>query len=187
MAHALRFERATPAADRSRSQPNVRKHRLLGLGLLLLLLFVLQALSASLLGLRWGWLAELQAKDSYSKWTGFGLASYLGVQWLLPLMRLFGRQDLARRLYPLHRRIGVLAPVIFYVHSMKFGYGFMVVLSSVYLANVVVGLFSVDVVKDLVAVDRKRYAFWWMIAHVALSFFTMGLMLYHAFVAFAFK
>lgn len=103
-------------------------------------------------------MAQQQQLDGYAKWTGIMLAVYLSSQWALPILRLAGRQQLGRRLVPLHKQAGAVAPLLFYIHSMKFGYDFMVVLSTVYLANVLVGLLSVDVVKDYVNVNRKTYA-----------------------------
>ena len=161
--------------------------RLPQVGLLLVGLFLLQAAIASLFDLRWEWLAQRQLSDGYAKWTGIGLAMYLGSQWALPVLRMVGKASLARRLYPLHRQAGVAAPALFYLHSMQLGYAFTFVLSVVYLSNVVVGLGSVDVVKNVLPVNRKRYAYIWMVVHIGLSFLTMGLMAYHAFVAFAFK
>ena len=115
------------------------------------------------------------------------LASFLAVQWILPFLRMLGKHKQVKRFYPLHKKVGVFAPLFFFIHSMQFGYAFMVVLSTVYFSNVILGIFSLDVIKDFVSVNRKRYGFWWMILHVALSFLTMGLMVVHIYIAFAYK
>lgn len=182
MAQAVGSKRSTAVRN-----SQFEKFRLFYLGLFLLLVFGIQALLASVLDIKWEWLYDLQQRDGFAKWSGFGLAVYLGAQWLLPLMRMTGNHKLAKRFYPLHKQAGVFAPVLFYIHSMKFGYAFMLVLSIVYFANAALGLFSIDIVKEFFSIDRKRYSFWWMILHVALSFLTMGIMFYHIYVAFAFK
>ncbi len=165
------------------SKAKNEKYRLVYLGLFFLLAFAIQAI----FDLKWQWLAQQQANDVYAKWSGISLAVYLGAQWILPFLRMIGKQKVAKRFYPLHKQAGVFAPVVFYIHSMEFGYAYLFVLSVVYFANTLLGLFSVDIVAKFVRTYRKQYLFWWMIMHVALSILTMGFMIYHAYIAFAYK
>ena len=170
-----------------RSLPKAKKKSKFGLffyiGLILLLLFPLQAL----IGWQPARLAELQQIDKYKMWSGLVLAIYLGMQWVLPGLRLAKKPKLVKRFYTLHKQVGVFAPLMFYMHSMQWGYAYLMVLSIVFFANIAIGLFSVDVVGQYMKVYRKQYTFWWMVMHVSLSVVTMGMMLYHIYISFAYQ
>lgn len=153
------------------------------IGLFFLILFPLQAV----LGWQPAQLAAWQSNDTYKMWSGVALTGYLGLQWVLPALRMTGRTSLVKRFYKLHKQAGAVAPVIFYIHAMEWGYAYLGFLTVVYFSNIAVGLFSQDVVGSRLGALRKQYTFYWMVTHVFLSVLTVGLTFYHIYIAFAYQ
>jgi hypothetical protein len=110
--------------------------------------------------------------------TGAALALFLSFQWLLAACRMSGRLRAAKALHPWHQTIGILAPVILFLHSTRLGVGYLVVLSGVYLANSVVGLVNPSAFPRMKSVLSP-----WTVVHVALSVLLVALTLYHAWTA----
>lgn len=150
-------------------------------GLVLLLAYLGQAA----LGVRWPWLDALQATESYRRWSGSVLLSFMAAQWVLPALRLRGWHQAAGTAYFWHRALGAVSPAVFYAHATGAGYGYLLALASVYLANVPIGLADKRIVRD--PTRRERYARVWLGAHVALAFLTLGLALFHVWVVFAYE
>jgi len=145
------------------------------------LAYVLQAA----LGWQPAGLIALQQQFNYQVGSGLVLAAFLLVQWWLPSLRLVGEHHLAARAYSAHRQLGWLAPLVFAAHSLDPGYGMLLLLSSVYLSNVVVGVFDQTVLASRQA--RERYHRGWLMVHVPLSVLTVLLGALHAYTAFAYK
>ncbi|MEM7050805.1 MAG: hypothetical protein AAF604_14150 [Acidobacteriota bacterium] len=148
-------------------------------GVSLLAAYLLQAL----LGLEWTWLAERQVEQNFRRWTGVVLLIYLGHQWLLSLSRVMGWAKLAKKGYQHHKILGLAAPVVFYLHSIHLGYGYLLLLSTVYLANMLVGY----VHPISLGIKPKLYAFPWMVAHVALSVLITVVVAYHIWFVFYYE
>lgn len=152
---------------------------LVGLGLTVV--FLLQALWQ----LHWDWLMTLQQNELYQQWSGLLLAFYLAGQFLLPLARRYGNRQLQRRYYHWHHWQGAFAPLIYYFHSMRIGYAYLLVLSIVYFANILVGLFSAEVVRKYVTF--RHYSYYWLIVHISLSLLTVALVVYHIYIVLAYS
>ena len=133
------------------------------------------------MGLRWEWLRGLQAIDGFKYATGACLLSYVGWQWYLFVARL--KKKRLRLLMPLHQRSGALVPVLFYVHSVEIGYGYMAALSWIFLGNMVVGAASPVGFR----VRSRRYITSWGAIHVTLAALTVVLALLHAYIALYYK
>jgi hypothetical protein len=120
---------------------------------------------------------------------GFKLASgallgvYVAQQWWLSVGRARGWARNAKRSYRLHKLLGALAPAFFYLHAVKPGYGFLLLLSTVYMANVGVGLASPDLLRK----KPRWYTFPWMVVHVALAVLVTVLVGYHLWIAMTFE
>ena len=142
---------------------------------------VLLYIAQDALGLRWEWLADLQTVDGFKYVTGAGLLSYVGWQWWLFYSRLKGRN--VRRLLTWHQRTGALVPLIFYVHSVEIGYGYLAALSWVFLGNMLVGAASPVGIR----VDNRYYTISWGVLHVSLAALTAVLGLFHAYIAVYYK
>ena len=151
-----------------------RDRNVLIVGSVLLGAYLLQAA----LGWEWGWLAELQEVETFKRWSGVGLLAYLLHQWWLSLGRSRGWARAAKRSYRLHQWLGAASPAIFYLHSMHLGYGFLLLLSTVYLGNIAIGL------SHRVVHRPKRKLLWtpWMVLHVAASLLVTFLALYHVWI-----
>ena len=151
------------------------------LGLFLFLAFAAQ----EVLQIKWPWLETMQAGESYRRWSGLLLTLYLAAQFILPVMRARGHVQAVVRHHRLHKLQGAFAPLIYYVHATTLGYAYTLVLSIVYFANFLLGLFNQDIVRDP---DRKqRYLKYWLAPHVGLSILTVVLVLYHIYVVFAYQ
>ena len=131
--------------------------------------------------LRWEWLYQLQTVDAYKYATGTSLLTYIGWQWCLFLGRLKGGNRL--RLMAFHQRSAVLVPLLFYAHSVQIGYGYLAVLSWVFLGNMVVGVASPVGIR----IHSRSYMASWGAIHVALAVVAVALGIYHAYVALYYK
>lgn len=83
----------------------------------------------------------------------------------------------------LHQRGGAFTPVLFYVHSIEIGYGYLAVLSWIFLGNMVVGVASPTGIK----IRSRVYSVAWGVLHVTLAALTVLLGLFHGYIAFYYK
>lgn len=169
-------EPAPPAPAR-----RLRDTLLLVTGVALLLAYVAQGA----LDLRWPVLEALQEQETYRRWSGALLLGLVAAQWVLPVLRLRDRLGVAAAAYQWHRLLGVLAPVFFFAHAMRPGYGYLLALTLVFLGNVAVGLADKTLVRE--PARREWYGRLWLVPHVALACLTVGLALFHIVVVFAYR
>ena len=132
------------------------------------------------LGLDFDWpaLRVWQSRFSYKVATGALLAAFISFQWFLAICRVTGFMRAAKALYPWHQTIGALAPALLFLHSMRLGFGYLVVLCGVYLANNLVGLVNPSAFPRI-----KSVLSLWTIVHIALSVLLVALTGYHAWTA----
>ncbi len=150
------------------------------LGMVFLLVYFLQFF----LKVKWDWLEELQHDELYKRWSGLGIAIFILFQWLLTLTRVIPRlRKHAVKMTVIHKWIGALSPVLFYVHSTGFGYGYLALLSYIFFANTLLGYVNLDVIKNNGELLFKG----WMILHVAFSLIITILMFFHVGVVFYYK
>ncbi|MCB4798098.1 hypothetical protein [Neotamlana laminarinivorans] len=150
------------------------------LGIIFFLTFVIQFLFK----LNWEWLFQLQQQEMYKRWTGLLLAVFVLFQWLLSLVRTVKTlKKFAVNMQEIHKWLGAISPLLFYIHSIGLGYGYLLLLSYIFLANTVLGYFNLDVVKK----SGEIYFKGWMIAHVALSLIIAILMVFHITMVFYYK
>ncbi len=156
-------------------------HRVLRVvGALLLAAYILQGV----LGVSWPALAERQATESWHNWSGVGMGTYLVFQMLLGVSRLGDTGAISRVLYRLHRYIGVLAPVLLYLHAQSFAFGYLLALSGLFLMNSALGLVDKTIVSDSAA--RQRWARWWLPVHISLSMLLVSVVCFHVYVTLAY-
>lgn len=150
------------------------------IGLLLLFLFLFQFA----LNLRWEWLYDLQQEEMFKRWSGFGLGLFILFQWLLTFSRVIKKfKKYSFKITNLHKWIGAISPLFFYIHSMELGYGYLTLLAYVFLINTLIGYFNLDVIKSTNETLFKG----WMIIHVAFSIIVTILMVFHIAVVFYYK
>lgn len=150
------------------------------LGLILLFLFFAQCI----LKLEWIWLSELQTEEMYKRWSGLAVALVITFQWVLTLTRTVNKwKKHSPKMINIHKWLGALSPLFFYVHSIHLGYGYLLLLSYLFFANALLGYINLDVIKN-----NSDWLFkGWMIVHVAFSIIITTLMFFHIGVVFYYK
>ncbi|MFL1011465.1 hypothetical protein [Flavisericum labens] len=149
-------------------------------GLVLLTAFFLQFF----LNLHWNWLFELQQDEMYKRWSGLGLALFIIFQWALTFTRVVKKlRKHAMSMQTIHKWLGAVSPLLFYIHSMSLGYGYLLLLSYVFFANTFLGYFNLDVVKN----NSDALFKGWMIMHVALSIIVSIMLVFHVAIVFYYK
>lgn len=150
------------------------------IGLVLFSLYLIQ----ELLQLKFEFLEIQQQKEYYKRWTGLALALFILAQWLLTFSRIIPKfRAKSGTINNIHKWIGVCSPVLLYIHSTKFGFGYLALFSYLFLANVILGTVNLDVLKS-----TKDWIFkGWMILHVAISMCITLLLFFHIGVVFYYK
>lgn len=131
--------------------------------------------------LRWEYLLALQLGESFKRWSGLALLIYILLQWSLTVFRSKKKWEVyAPLIMDIHKWMGALSPLVFYIHSMKLGYAYLFALSITYFTNIFLGFVHTDTIKT------KAYWYFqsWMIAHVAFSLVISMLALYHIWIVF---
>ena len=149
-------------------------------GLIFLVLYVIQFVFE----IEWNWLELLQQKEMYKRWSGLVLALFIAFQWLLTVTRVQKKlRTYALKMNNLHKWVGAISPLFFYAHCTKLGYGYLLLLSYIFLANTFLGYINLDVIKN-----KSEFVFkTWMITHVAFSIIITILMFFHIGVVFYYK
>ncbi len=147
------------------------------IGISLLALFFIQYI----LHLKLGFLEKWQNQEIYKMLSGTVVALFIAIQWYFPVLRIRRKSVEAAKQYTIHKQIGAFAPLIYYFHSTKVGFGFLFMLSTAYFTNNLLGLFNHDLVKN--SMQRRRYSEVWLAPHIILSLLTVALMIYHIFIA----
>lgn len=150
------------------------------LGLLLLTAYFLQFF----LKLEWSWLFQLQQEEIYKRWTGLLLAIFILFQWLLTFTRVIKKwRKYNITIQSLHKWLGAVSPLFFYIHSTQLGYGYLLLMSYVFLFNTFLGYLNLDVLKSNNDILFKG----WMMTHVALSIIITFLLVFHVSIVFYYK
>lgn len=149
-------------------------------GLILLCLYIIQFVFK----LEWYWLLNLQQEEMYKRWSGLVLALLITFQWGLTLTRVVKKlRAYTLKMITIHKWLGALSPLVFYVHSMSMGYGYLLLMSYLFLSNALLGYINLDVIKN-----KSDWVFKsWMIVHVAFSIVITILMFLHIGVVFYYK
>lgn len=149
-------------------------------GLVLFTLFLLQ----DFIELRWTWLFEAQKEQMFKRWTGLALSVFIAFQWVLTLVRVVPSWSSKIMLFTkIHKWLGAITPAAYYVHSMEFGYAYLLFLSLCFFGNFLLGMLNMDVIKS----KAQWYFQGWMILHVSCSLIVSLLLFYHVYVVFYYK
>ena len=100
---------------------------------------------------------------------------------VLFVARLNGKSGLG--LMAFHQRSGALVPLLFYAHSIQIGYGYLAVLSWIFLGNMIVGMASPVGIR----VRSRFYIACWGAIHVALAVLTVALGVFQGYIAIYYK
>jgi len=149
-------------------------------GYFLLIAYLLQ----HFLDIRWERLEIWQADESYKRWSGFILATFMILQWSLTWVKIVKRWSGQVELFTsIHKWMGALSPIIFYIHATHFGYAYLFFLSTLFFSNIFLAFLNTDQLK----LKTEWYINGWMILHVSVSVLLTLLMFYHGFIAYYYK
>jgi len=122
-------------------------------------------------------LAALQRDEGYKVITGSLLAGYLLYQTLMGRRRIYDQVGVVFW----HKLAGALAPLLLYLHATHFAYGYLILLTGLYLGTAGLGLLH-----KLALRQRTLYT-WWLIIHLATACTLVVLSGYHAIIALAYE
>ncbi len=142
----------------SRAQPRMGYFYL---GSVILTGFLLQAT----LGISWPALDHLQTTLPYKIGSGMLLLAYLGTQWQVPYLRMRGRVSAASKRLAEHRTIGVLGPLILYLHAAKLGTNYTFLLSTLFLGNAALALLN----RETLGIKARGFWLSWLTLHIILA------------------
>jgi hypothetical protein len=152
-------------------------HRYFYLGLVLFFIFVMQ----DILSLKMIWLDDLQKQETFKIYSGLLLLVYLLAQFVMPYNKRCETPNAVRALnYRQHKQRGVLAPLFFFIHSTTWGVAYLLLLSSVYFANFLLGLFNYEQIKN--PSIRRRFFKNWLLLHITLAVVLMALVGFHLYI-----
>jgi hypothetical protein len=150
----------------------------LKIGIILFALFLLQVF------LNWHMpgLTSLQGHETFKFITGFIFAGYIGYQWRLTKIKSQKQKVtglLLRETLQSHKFWGIIGPFFFYLHTQKMGYSYLFVLSVIFFAIYILGIFH----ERLVKLRKPWITQLSLISHIGLSTAMVALICYHALIA----
>jgi len=151
------------------------------IGMLLLCAFLMQ----EWFDLKIPMIEALQQDESYKRWTGFIVLSFIAFQWYYPIKQMFSFKENLFYWRKIHKYNGVIAPVILYAHSTSIGYAYLFILSTTYLSNNILALCNRDVLHGWF--KNKIIYKSWLSVHILLTCCISILVWYHLFFAFAYS
>jgi hypothetical protein len=123
-------------------------------------------------------LVQLQAEQWYKSLSGAGLLLYFVVQWLLSFARVSHWPYASKSLYSLHQNLGVLGPVLLYLHASKWGFGYLGLLTGALFANHLLGIMRLAPLMPRWSIGLST------VLHIALSLVLVALTGYHVWQAY---
>ena len=144
-------------------------------GLILFTLYLVQYL----VKLEFDYFNQLQTNSTYQYWSGFVLFLFILSQWFLPVQRFFFNatdKDM-KRMISSHNWLGVISPVIFYLHSTRPDYGILLFLTVVFFINMLLGL-------SINSDSLKRYYHIGITFHIFMSVQIIMLVILHIWLVF---
>lgn len=135
-----------------------------------------------LIPLKFAFLENLQQIELYKKWSGFILLLFILSQWYLSFMRINKDYNASKKevFLDIHKWIGVLLPIVFYVHSTNIGYGVLLLLSFVFYLNLAIGLINTN---DILAKHPKYFNIW-LVSHILFSVAVLIISFVHVWLVF---
>jgi hypothetical protein len=112
----------------------------------------------------------LRVTFTYRLLTGFALVAFIGFQWMLPYLRHDGKIGAAAKNLVWHRRLGAIAPVLYFLHAPRFGYGFLGLLSASFLTNAALATFGYDR-----SLRSKTLWLTWLFVHIVAACMVLAL------------
>jgi methionine sulfoxide reductase heme-binding subunit len=143
--------------------------------------YLLQALFK----IEWPYLANLQANESYKTWSGIALMVYIYSQWALTYKRVYSASKKFQITLTIHKWSGALAPLFFYLHSIRFGYGYLFLMTIIFYLNFFIGNLNPEGLK--VSRSLPNYYAYWLRAHIFFSSLICLIIVYHIYIVVYYK
>ena len=126
------------------------------------------------------WLEQMQGNEPFKIYSGLFIVLYILSQFIMPYNNACKEPRLSVKHYHRHKFIGCLAPLVFFFHSTQLGTAYLLLLSTVYFSNFLVGIFNHERLKFA----RHRVAYYkvWLPVHITLSVLLIGLVGFHVYV-----
>jgi len=139
-------------------------------------LFVLYFLQ-DLLNIKIEYIENLQSIESYKKWSGLVLLLLILWQWVVSLNRTnkLLKNTTKEKFIEIHKWIGLLLPIAFYMHSSNFGFGILLLLSIVFFVNILLGIINSENILD----KKPKFYNIWLMLHIVLSVLIVALSINH--------
>lgn len=170
---------ARPTPGITGPSPSIAKKgtkRHISLGIFLFALLITQYF----IPIQWEQLARLQSDELYKQLSGFAILCFVILQWRLAHLRSASRSQEARQNLNTHQWLGVLAPVLIFIHSTQTGHEHQTALLGLFIATILTGLFSFHTVK----IRKQWFIVGWTILHITLATMVIALMAFHIYVVF---
>lgn len=151
------------------------------IGVSLFLLYIIQAVFS----LKWNYLENLQTIDLYKNWSGFVLLLLILSQWYISIMRMNKEFNAVKkeRFLLIHKWVGVVLPLAFFLHSTSIGYGILLLLSLVFLINIALAFINTNSFLD----KQPKFFTWWLLIHIFLSVAVLIFSLLHVWLVFIYN
>jgi ferredoxin-NADP reductase len=146
------------------------------LGLFLFLIFLIQ----DFFSLKITALENLQSQDNFRIYSGLFVLIFIVMQFVRPYNKASERPHLDTQTYKGHKLRGVFAPLVFFIHSSSFGFGYLFFLSFLYFSNFLLGILNHEQFKD--AEKRVKYYKKWLPLHIFLSVLSVAMMVIHIYI-----
>ena len=169
-----RSSRATTQPAKRAAKKGTKRH--ISIGIFLFALLIAQYI----VPLQWQQLAELQSNELYKQLTGFAIFCFILLQWRLSHLRTADRGKAARENLSTHQWLGILAPVLIFIHSTQTGHEHQTALLFLFIATIFTGLFSFHTVK----LKKQWFVMGWTICHITFATATIALLTFHIYVVF---
>ncbi len=137
------------------------------------------------LDIRWEGLGNLQRQPWYKISSGTLLLLLILVQWHFSKVQANPKISAQKSIFHqnLHKWLGALSPLIFYLHAIVPGYAYLLALSILFFSNLVLGMLN----NDLLSVQNRWYHHGWMVLHVGIGCLITALVVVHIVVVFYYE
>jgi sulfoxide reductase heme-binding subunit YedZ len=148
------------------------------IGLILFSLYIFQYIAL----IEFEYLENLQRNSIYRHWSGLALFLLILYQWLLPIYRVVYdmKGKAIEKKTTVHNWVGVVSPLVFFLHSTKPDYGLLLILTVLFFLNLSFGLLSYTNSSN----NQVKYYQFGIAVHILLSVSIMILTLLHIWIVF---
>lgn len=118
----------------------------------------------------------LQSQATYKTYSGVVLLLLILFQWALTVMRVNKLRSAAiNSMTNLHQWAGAISPLLLYTHSIRLGHGYLMILTSAFILNLILGFMNVGKINSV----SKIYFNTWCTLHIVFSVVVGFLTLFH--------